>query len=203
MNLRLLMGVKGGTGKGDPKEETQMKRMMTFVVVSTMALGAAAFAGPGKMKGQSPKKRAAKLMSYDADKSGGLDQRELLVALKDLAKKRHQKVDSNRDGLISAEERAQFRSQRITRMEARNPERATKMKARMNAAKSSDHFQKRMKDLDADGDGRISLAEAQARAEKKAARMMKRLDANKNGTLEEVELQAKGHRGKQKHRHRG
>ncbi len=180
-----------------------MKRITTSILTAGLALGlgTAAFAKGGHGKGKWQQKRVAKLMKYDADGSGDLNQLELLTALKAGAEKRHTKVDLNHDGFVTKAERQEFRTLRLEKMKAKNPKRAAKMEKRMERrlAKKQARLQKRMLKLDGDGDGKISLFEAQARAEKKAVRMMEKRDLNKDGVLSESELKARmGKRARKK-----
>ena len=145
--------------------------MKYFAILAALGLGSAAFlafgapdAGPLGGPGRHHA-MAERLRAADTN-GDGMISRDEAAALPRLAA-RFDEIDANHDGQVTREElRVQFQKQR------------------------AQHWKK----IDADGDGRISKAEAQANAPRLAAHF-DRLDANGDGFLTPEELTAA-------HRHR-
>lgn len=140
--------------------------MKTVLVICAIALASAATGVMAHPEGQ--EQRGAKLERLRAadTNADGLISRTEAAALPRIAE-RFDAIDANRDGQVSFEELRAFRHQ-----------------ARREG------FLAR---LDADKDGKVSKAEALA----KAAERFERVDANKDGFITPDELAARhGHRGR-------
>lgn len=138
--------------------------MKTVLVLSAVALASAATLVMAHPEGQ-PKRGAKfeRLRAADTN-ADGLISRAEAAALPRIAE-RFDAIDANRDGQVSFEEL-----------------RGSRHKAR------GERFLGR---LDADKDGKVSKAEALA----KATERFDRLDANQDGFITAEELAARGHRG--------
>lgn len=127
--------------------------------------------GRAEGKGQGPRISFSEL---DSDGDGKITVEELQA--RQVA--RLAEADANSDGFLSAEELA-------AQMQGREAERAEKRIGRM------------IERLDSDGDGQLSLEEAQARND--GRHMIDRLDADKDGAVSEAEFaEARGMRGQGK-----
>lgn len=139
---------------------------------ATAALVAAvAMAAPGG-------NRFAKL---DSDGNGSVTRAEIDAK----AAERFAKLDGDRDGFVTKAEMSALhqarKAKRAERAEKRGGDHAKHAEHRgERAGKRGDHFARR----DANGDGRISLAEFQAGG----AKRFERLDADKNGTVTQAEM---------------
>lgn len=136
----------------------------------------------------------------DANKDGSITRAEIDAQ----AAERFARIDADRDGFVTQAEMKThhdaMRAQMAAKMKERadkGGERAERRMERMEKrgermAKRGDHFAKR----DANGDGRISLAEFQAGGGK----MIERFDADKNGvvTKEEMAKAREAWKGKRK-----
>jgi Ca2+-binding EF-hand superfamily protein len=100
---------------------------------------------------------------YDADKNGSVTLEEYLSAEDD----RFERADGDDDGFVTMSE-----LQAAMRSHGRN--RGGRMLNR----------------LDADEDGRVSLAEAEEDAGKRVRRLFKRIDANEDGFITEAEIES-------------
>ncbi len=159
---------------------------LTVVAVSAATLSTAAMAdrrgGPdGREAGGMPMLNFAEI---DANKDGKITQDEITA----FHTARLTAADTNGDGILSVDELSAMSTARMqARMKARSDERAAKM----------------LKLQDADGDGKLTMAEATA-APDRAARMFARVDTDKDGALSQAEVDAakammmkhRGHRGK-------
>jgi len=106
-------------------------------------------------------KRGPAFERIDADGNGQITKEEITA----MGMARFEKADTDGDGFISAAE-----------IEAHQSERAKKRAARM------------MERLDADKDGRLSLAELQSTD--RATRMFRRADADRDGVISKAEFDA-------------
>lgn len=138
--------------------------MKTVLVLSAIALASAATLVMAHPEGQAHRgARFERLRAADTN-ADGLISRTEAAALPRIAE-RFDAIDANRDGQVSFEEL-----------------RGSRHKAR------GERFLNR---LDADKDGKVSKAEALA----KATERFDRVDANKDGFITAEELPARGHRG--------
>lgn len=144
---------------------------------STLSAGvlalAALMAGPA-MAGDQPRSDAPG-MRADTDGDGRVSRAEATAAGSQRSSEWFDKIDRDKDGYVTQEELKQARETR--------KHRHGEMKARMG---------ERFKDADANGDGQLSLDEAQAKMPKLAERFNE-IDADKNGMLSRDELKRGGH----------
>jgi Ca2+-binding EF-hand superfamily protein len=142
-----------------------MKQMKLLAVALAVALvSVAAFAQtatPGTAGGKAR-------VQLDTNKDGAIDRTEAAKAPR-LAEN-FDRLDKDKDGRLSADERPQ--------MQARGHRRG------------GAHGQGRMRAADTDNDGRISRAEAQA-AQAKAGDRFEQMDVNKDGYIDRADMQAR------------
>lgn len=95
-------------------------------------------------------------------------------------------ADTNGDGVLSRDEALAFAAKRFDALDANHDGQLTAEEVRASLRqKRAAHWKK----IDTDGDGRISLAEAQANAPR-LARNFTRIDANGDGYITPEELHA-------------
>lgn len=144
----------------------------------------------------------------DADGNGQITQAELSAH----AEARFKAADANNDGALDATEMLAQRGERGAKRAAQLLEKYDADKngaldaaelekaAAERGGKRGKHGNRIMKRLDADGDGKLTLAEMQQKRD--PAKMIKRLDADGNGTLSAEEFakvrQHRKGRGKKK-----
>jgi Ca2+-binding EF-hand superfamily protein len=136
--------------------------------VATLALVGAALADPptADAPGQD-------LMRGDANGDGKLSREEATASNSQRADERFTRLDLDKDGFVTSEELKQAKQTRQGDMHAKMAE--------------------RFKDADGNGDGQLSLDEAQAKMPRLAERFTE-LDADKNGLLTKEELRNARHR---------
>jgi Ca2+-binding EF-hand superfamily protein len=132
--------------------------------LSTLAL-AALLAGTA-MAGDQPRSDAPG-MRADTDGDGRVSRDEATAAASQRTGDWFEKADLDKDGYVTAEELKQGRETRREEMKA--------------------HMDARFQEADANGDGQLSLDEAQAKMPKLAERFSN-LDTDKNGLLSRDEL---------------
>ena len=140
--------------------------MKIVAILTATGLAAASFlvladAGAGKHGGHHMGER---LKAADTNNDGLISKAEA-AALPRIAQN-FDAIDTNRDGQLSADEMRAFHQ-------------------KMRATKAAEHF----KQIDKDGDGRISKAEAQAGAPRLAAHF-EQIDANGDGFVTPEEMRA-------------
>jgi Ca2+-binding EF-hand superfamily protein len=135
-----------------------------LIAAAVAAVAAIPLAGTLAERGSGHK---GKFEQIDADKNGKIEKAEAQTFVDD----KFAAADLNKDGKLSRAELEAAVSKRI--------------------AKQVD---RRLKHMDANGDGMISIEEAHAKGEQRFAKM----DKNSDGTLEKGEIRRKGnhHRGK-------
>jgi hypothetical protein len=138
--------------------------------LTTCALAVAALLAGTAMAGDQPHSDSPG-MRADSDGDGRVSRAEATAAGSQRSGDWFDKVDRDKDGYVTQEELKQAR-------ETRHGERHEHMKARMD---------ERFKEADANGDGQLSLDEAQAKMPRLAERFTT-LDADKNGMLSKDEL---------------
>jgi Ca2+-binding EF-hand superfamily protein len=126
-------------------------------------------AGPA-MAGDQPHDDA-RGMRADTDGDGRVSRAEAVAASSERSNDWFDKFDLDKDGYVTREELTQARETRHGHMKA--------------------HMEERFKEADSNGDGQLSLDEAQAKMPKLAERFSA-LDADKNGMLTKDELK-RGH----------
>jgi Ca2+-binding EF-hand superfamily protein len=145
---------------------------------STFSMGmfaiAALMAGTA-MAGDSPRSDSPG-MRADTDGDGRVSRAEATAAGSQRSAEWFDKVDRDKDGYVTQDELKQAR-------ETRQHKRHGEMKARMD---------ERFKQADSNGDGQLSLDEAQANMPKLAVRFSE-IDADKDGMLTRDELKRGGH----------
>jgi hypothetical protein len=147
--------------------------MNTLITLAGAWAVAAAVAGAA-IAGDQPQGHASG-MRADSDGDGRVSRAEAAAAGSQRGQEWFDKVDLDKDGYVTSEELRQAR-------ETRHAKHREDMKARMD---------ERFKDADANGDGQLSLDEAQAKMPKLAERFST-LDADQNGLLSKEELK-RGH----------
>jgi Ca2+-binding EF-hand superfamily protein len=145
---------------------------------STCAVGLAALLAGTAYAGDPPKSDAPHGMQADTDGDGRVSRAEATSAGAERSGEWFDKLDLNKDGYVTQEEMKQARDTRNARY--------GEMKEKMEA---------RFKEADANGDGQISLDEAQSKMPRVAERF-NTLDTDKNGLLSKDELKhgGSGHR---------
>jgi len=139
--------------------------------LSTCILGLAAVLSGSAMAGDKPHGDGPpNLMRADTDGDGRVSKAEATAAGANKSGEWFDKLDLNKDGYVTSEELKQARE---TRHEMRGEMRG----------KMEEHF----KEADANGDGQLSLDEAQAKMPRLAERFND-LDTDKNGLLSKEEL---------------
>ena len=155
-----------------------MKYLASLTALALASAAVIAIAAPEGAGGHRHGAIAERLKQADTN-GDGLISRDEAQALPRLAK-HFDEIDANHDQQLSADELRAFHE---------------KVRAQMQAHRQqamAEHFKR----LDTDGDGRISLAEAQASAPR-LAEHFSQIDANADGFITPEELQAAHHR----HRH--
>ena len=148
-----------------------MKYVLSLTAAALASVAVLAVAAPEGAGGHRHGAMLERLKQADVD-GNGLISREEAKALPRLA--RHfDEIDANRDGQLSKEEMHAFH-------ETMHAQHAQERGQRM-----AEHWKK----LDTDGDGRVSLAEAQANAPR-LAQNFQRIDANGDGFITPEEMKA-------------
>jgi Ca2+-binding EF-hand superfamily protein len=149
--------------------------------LSTLALAVATLLAGNAMAGDPAADGPRGIMRADTNGDGKISKEEAAALHDKLQGGWFDKTDLDKDGFVSQDE---LRQARDTRQGGRHEE----MKARM---------EQRFKEADANGDGQISLDEAQAKMPRLAERFST-LDSDKNGLLSKDEMRngAKGGRAK-------
>lgn len=145
-----------------------MKSTFTTCALALAGLLAGSAMAGDQPHGDSPGMRA------DSDGDGRVSRAEAAAASSERSGDWFDKVDLDKDGYVTQEELKQARQTRHGHRED--------MKARMD---------ERFKEADANGDGQLSLDEAQAKMPRLAERFTT-LDADKNGMLSKDELKRGG-----------
>lgn len=143
------------------------KLIVSAALAATMLTAGAALAQ------DAPRQRFDPLAQADADKDGAISKAELLASVD----QRFAKVDKNKDGKITADEREAMGKGMRGRMAKRA------MKRRGMDGEMGGRMMGR---ADADGDGTVTLAEQRAQAERNFGFM----DANKDGRIDQAERAA-------------
>jgi Ca2+-binding EF-hand superfamily protein len=147
-----------------------MKSTLSMAAVAMAALMAGTVMAGDSPRSDSPGMRA------DTDGDGRVSRAEATAAGSQRSAEWFDKIDRDKDGYVTQDELKQARE---TRKHMRHDE----MKARMD---------ERFKQADANGDGQLSLDEAQAKMPKLAQRFTE-VDADKDGMLSRDELKRGGH----------
>ena len=156
-----------------------MKNLSLLALASLMAISfSAAATAEGGMHMKGKHKGMLKLMDVNGD--GTVDKAEF----KDFHDQNFSGADKNRDGNLDAAEFVVF--QKIMQ------EQHEKAKAMAKKKKAQKHFDK----MDANGDGKISKAEFEAKSDRRFIRM----DHNDDGVLNKEDRAKKMHKMKKNHR---
>jgi Ca2+-binding EF-hand superfamily protein len=148
---------------------------MSRSVLLAATLGTLGFAAPGAVFADEPPREGPQAMwqKLDKDSDGRVSRAEADGAPHGKLASRFDAIDGNKDGFLTQDE---FRAAHGKKREQRGAQ-----------------MQERLKEADINGDGQISLDEAQAKLPRLAPRFND-LDADKNGMLSAEEL-AKARRG--------
>jgi Ca2+-binding EF-hand superfamily protein len=148
------------------------------ITFSTCAVSLAALLAGTAYAGDPPKSDAPHAMQADKDGDGRVSRAEATSSGAERSGEWFDKLDLNKDGYLTQEEMKQARDTR----NGRHGEMKEKMEARF-------------KEADVNGDGQISLDEAQSKMPRVAERFST-LDTDKNGLLSKDELKhsRSGHR---------
>jgi Ca2+-binding EF-hand superfamily protein len=145
------------------------------ITVSRCLVAVALFAGTA-MAGEPPTSDAPRdEMRADTDHDGRVSRAEASASATERSADWFDKLDLNKDGYITQDEMRQARETRRANMRG--------------------HMEERFKEADANGDGQLSLDEAQAKMPRLATHFTD-LDQDKNGLLSKDEL-AHGRHGPQ------
>ncbi len=139
-------------------------------ILDTCALAVAALLAGAAMAGDKPHGDAHG-MRADTDSDGRISRAEAIAAATEKSGDWFDKLDSDKDGYVTAEEMKQARETRRGEQKA--------------------HMEERFKEADANSDGQLSLDETQAKMPRLAERFNS-LDADKNGMLSKDELKRGG-----------
>jgi Ca2+-binding EF-hand superfamily protein len=142
--------------------------------LSTCAIGLAALLAGTAYAGDPPKSDAPHGMQADKDGDGRVSRAEATSSGSERSGEWFDKIDLNKDGYLTPDEMKQAHA---TRHEMHGD-----MKEKMEG---------RFKEADANGDGQISLDEAQAKMPR-VAEKFSTLDTDKNGFLSKEELKHGG-----------
>jgi len=148
-----------------------MKYVLSLTAAALASVAVIAAAAPEGAGGHRKGEMVERLKQADAD-GNGLISRDEAKTLPRLAK-HFDEIDANRDGQLSKEELRAFHE----KMHAQH--------AQERAQRMAEHWKK----LDTDGDGRVSLAEAQANAPR-LAQHFDQVDANGDGYVTPDEMRA-------------
>ena len=104
-------------------------------------------------------------------------------------------VDADKDGKITPEEFKAFRAAQLKVVDTDNDGKITEAELVAEAVKRAEARAKAvapemMKDLDADGDGAVSVTELQAAGPQMRAKMLRRIDTDGDGAVSKAELEA-------------
>ena len=148
-----------------------MKHVLSLTAAALASAAVIAVAAPEGAGGKHHGAMVERLKQADTD-GNGLISRDEAKALPRIAK-RFDEIDANHDGQLSADELRAFHE---------------KMRAQ-HAGERQQRMAEHWKKLDTDGDGRVSLAEAQANAPRLAAHFQQ-IDANGDGFITPDEMKA-------------
>ncbi len=154
------------------------------IVLLSATIGSAAFAERGPRGGEGPGEMMLQMFdTIDADKDGKITEAEIEAH----RAAEFKAADTNADGMLSAEEMA---ARELARMQARATERATRMIEEMDdnadGSLSAEEMnqtvrERRFSQMDTDGDGAVSKAEAEAVMERFAGGRKHRGDGMGHG----------------------
>lgn len=193
-------------------------RPIFTALTATALLGISSLAYADGAHACGPKgERGAKgshVMRLDANGDGKVERAELVSGFAAKTQAHLARVDTNKDGFIDATERetahqamkaeheakrAEREAQRAARGETGEAQRALGEKRGKHGRGGPGGMEKMLARVDTDSDGRVSLAELEAKNGERIEKMMSRLDTNGDGAISAEEAAAgKGHRG-----HRG
>jgi Ca2+-binding EF-hand superfamily protein len=141
--------------------------MKTLASLSLASLAAIALAGAALAEPPTADAPGHDIMRGDTNGDGKLSREEANAAHTQRADERFTRLDLDKDGFVTTEELKQAKETRQGGMHAKMAE--------------------RFKDADGNGDGQLSLDEAQAKLPRLAERFTE-IDADKNGLLTKEEL---------------
>jgi Ca2+-binding EF-hand superfamily protein len=151
-----------------------MKTTLSTCLVAISLLAGTAMAGdPPRSDG------AHDVMRADTDGDGRISRAEATAASTERSSEWFDKLDLNKDGFVTQEEMKQAR-------DAHHENFRADMKAKMD---------ERFKEADTNGDGQLSLEEAQAKMPRLAEHFSE-LDTDKNGMVSKDELANAPHHGR-------
>ena len=146
-----------------------IKRLALLTVAASTLATAAYAAGPGGF-----------LKGADLNKDGTIDQTEFQTT----RDKWFAELDTSKDGFVTADELKAFGDKMHAEWAKKHGDKADAGKAEKMQRKHGDFSQRILDRVDADKDGKISKAEADA----EGAKLFAKLDDNSNGKIEENEM---------------
>ncbi len=176
---------------------THRKTFTTLTLAAALGISGLAYASEARACGSAA--RPQHVMKHDTNGDARVDRAELTQGMLSKARAKMETLDTNRDGFVDQSEREAGHAARKAEHEARKAERGGKEgfagKRKHRGEGKKDHA--RM-EVDADGDGRWTLAELESAATQRATRMMERMDFDGDGIIDASDHAHRAHEHKKK-----